>query len=43
MNSAIYAMKMLQSAMAGEAEKVGLLTDDDVAQMIMDMRNEEGK
>jgi len=41
MNSAVYAMKMLQAAMAGEAEKAGLYSDDDVAQMIMDMRAEE--
>jgi AbrB family looped-hinge helix DNA binding protein len=41
MNSAVYAMKMLQIAMAGEAEKAGLHSDDDVAQMIVDMRAEE--
>jgi AbrB family looped-hinge helix DNA binding protein len=41
MNSAVYAMKMLQTAMAGEAEKAGMHSDDDVAQMIMDMRAEE--
>ena len=41
MNSAVYAMKMLQTAMQGEAEKVGLLSDDDVVNMIADMRGEE--
>ncbi|MDR1089064.1 MAG: AbrB/MazE/SpoVT family DNA-binding domain-containing protein [Coriobacteriales bacterium] len=41
MNSAVYAMKMLQTAMAGEAEKAGLRSDDDVATMIMEMRAEE--
>ena len=41
MNSAVYAMKMLQTAMEGEAEKVGLNSDDDVVEMIMEMRNEE--
>ncbi|MDR1487970.1 MAG: AbrB/MazE/SpoVT family DNA-binding domain-containing protein [Deltaproteobacteria bacterium] len=41
MNSAVYAMKTLQTAMAGEAEKAGLYSDDDVVKMIMDMRTEE--
>ena len=41
MNSAVYAMKMLQTAMQGEAEKVGLRSDDDVVNMIADMRGEE--
>jgi AbrB family looped-hinge helix DNA binding protein len=40
MNSAVYAMKMLQTAMAGEAEKAGLRSDDDVTSMIMEMRAE---
>ncbi len=38
MNSAIYAMKMLQQAMEGEAGKAGLDSDESVATMIMDMR-----
>jgi AbrB family looped-hinge helix DNA binding protein len=42
MNSAVYAMKMLQTAMAGEAEQAGLRSDDDVTAMIMEMRAEEG-
>jgi len=37
-NSAVYAMKELQKAMVGEAEKAGLYTEDDVTAMIMDMR-----
>lgn len=41
MNSAAYAMKMLQTAMEGEAEKAGLNSDDDVVEMIMKMRREE--
>jgi len=41
MNSAVYAMKMLQTAMAGEAEKAGLRSDADVADMVMEMRSEE--
>ena len=38
MNSAIYAMKVLQKEMEGEAEKAGLYSDDDVVDMIMEMR-----
>jgi AbrB family looped-hinge helix DNA binding protein len=38
MNSAVYAMKMLQTAMEGEAEKAGLRSDDDVVDMLMEMR-----
>lgn len=41
MNSAIYAMKMLQTTMIGEAEKAGLASDEDVVDMIMEMRAEE--
>ncbi|MCL2831117.1 MAG: AbrB/MazE/SpoVT family DNA-binding domain-containing protein [Betaproteobacteria bacterium] len=40
MNSAVYAMKMLQQAMEGEAEKAGLDSDESVATMIMEMRAE---
>ena len=41
MNSAVYAMKTLQQAMAGEAEKAGLKSEEDVSGMIMGMRAEE--
>jgi AbrB family looped-hinge helix DNA binding protein len=41
MNSAVYAMRMLQTAMAGEAERAELRDDDDVTAMIMKMRAEE--
>ena len=41
MNSAIYAMKMLQTAMEGEAEKAGLRSDEDVAELVMEMRSEK--
>ena len=41
MNSAVCAMKMLQIAMEGEAEKTGLNSDDDVVTLIMEMRSEE--
>jgi hypothetical protein len=40
MNSAVYAMKMLQHAMEGEAEQAGLQSDEDIADMIMEMRAE---
>jgi AbrB family looped-hinge helix DNA binding protein len=41
MNSAVYAMKMLQVAMTGEAERAGLRDDDDVTAMIREMRAEK--
>ena len=41
MNSAVYAMKMLQSSMKGEAEKAGLRSDDDVVALVRKMRSEE--
>jgi AbrB family looped-hinge helix DNA binding protein len=41
MNAAVYAMKMLQKDMTGEAEKAGLRSDEDVIDMIMEMRAEE--
>ncbi|MDL2268037.1 AbrB/MazE/SpoVT family DNA-binding domain-containing protein [Desulfovibrio sp. OttesenSCG-928-G15] len=43
MNSAVYAMKMLQTAMEGEAEKAGLRSDDDVTKLVMDMRAEDNE
>ena len=43
MNSAVYAMKFLQSEMAGQAEKAGLTSDEDVVKMIMDMRAEDNQ
>lgn len=43
MNSSFIALKNIQSAFAGEAEKLGLKTDEDVIQMIKDFRNEENK
>lgn len=39
-NSAIYAMQMLQNAMAGEAEHAGLTSDDDVMALVKELRNE---
>jgi AbrB family looped-hinge helix DNA binding protein len=43
MNSAVYAVKMLQQSMAGEAERAGMKSDDDVVNMIMKMRSEENE
>jgi len=40
MNAAVYAMKMLQNSMAGEREKNGLLTDDDINKLVKEIRNE---
>lgn len=40
-NSAVYAMQLLQSEMAGEAERTGLTSDDDVMALVKDMRNED--
>jgi len=39
--SIAYAMKVLQQAMKGEAEKAGLDSEESVADMIMKMRIEE--
>ncbi|MCL2024695.1 MAG: AbrB/MazE/SpoVT family DNA-binding domain-containing protein [Coriobacteriia bacterium] len=40
MNSAVYAMQMLQQAMEGEAQNASLNSEDDVVNLIMDMRSE---
>ena len=40
-NSAVYAMQVLQQEMAGEAERVGIASDDDVLALIKEMRNED--
>lgn len=37
-NTAVYAMQMLQNEMAGEAERVGLASDDDVMALVKEMR-----
>lgn len=41
MNAAVYAMKMLQTAMEGEAEKAGIKSDEDVTAIIAEMRDED--
>lgn len=40
-NSAIYAMQKFQRQMAGEGAKVGLGTDEDIAEWITQSRREE--
>jgi AbrB family looped-hinge helix DNA binding protein len=40
-NSAIYAMQLLQSEMQGEAERTGLTTDEAVADLVKELREEE--
>ena len=42
-NSVVYAMKVLQKEMVGEADRVGLHSDDDVIEMIIAMRTEDRK
>lgn len=39
-NSAIYAMQMLQREMSGEAKASGLASDDDVMTLVRELRNE---
>ncbi len=39
-NSAVYAMQILQAEMAGEAERVGLSSEEDVVRLIKEIRAE---
>lgn len=39
-NSAVYAMQMLQNEMAGEAERTRLTTDEDVNNLVKEIRSE---
>lgn len=39
-NSAVYAMQMLQAQMTGEAENTGLITDDAVMNLVKEVRTE---
>ena len=39
-NSAIYAMQMLQAQMSGEAERSDLTSDDSVTALVKDLRSE---
>jgi len=40
MNAAVYAMKMFQNGMVGEAEKSGLTTEEAVNEMLYEVRKE---
>ena len=40
-NSAVYAMQILQNEMAGEAERTGLNSEEDVMTLVNDLRSEE--
>ena len=40
-NSAVYAMQSLQKEMIGEAERAGLSSDDDVAALVRELRDEK--
>lgn len=38
-NAAVQAMRVLQEAMQGEAERTGLITEEDVISLIKELRN----
>ena len=40
-NSALYAMQMLQDEMTGEAEKAGLTSDEDILALVKEVRDSE--
>lgn len=40
-NSAVYAMQVLQTEMRGEAERTGLISDDDVMALVQELRGED--
>lgn len=40
-NSAVYAMQILQQEMAGEAERTGLTTEDDIIELVKEMRSKD--
>lgn len=40
MNAAVYAMKMLQNGMLGEAAKTGLETEEDIDKLVREVREE---
>ena len=42
-NSAVYAMQVLQREMAGEAERAGLTSEDEVMNLVKELRNEDEK
>lgn len=40
-NSAVYAMQVLQSEMHGEAERTGLTSEEDVMALVKELRDED--
>ncbi len=40
-NSAVYAMQLLQNELQGEAERTGLTSDDDVMALVKELRVED--
>ena len=42
-NSAVSAMQMLQQEMAGEAQRTGLTSEDDVMALVKELRSEDEK
>lgn len=42
-NSAVYAMQMLRLEMAGEAERAGLDSDEAIAALVKELRDEDAK
>ena len=40
-NSAVYAMQVLQQEMVGEAERAGLTSEDDVMNLVKELRTEK--
>jgi len=44
MNAAVYAMRALQQGMEGEWEKAGIYSDEDIMDLVSEVRNEiEGR
>lgn len=42
-NSAVYAMQVLQQEMVGEAERTDLTSEDDVMALVRELRSEDEK
>ncbi len=40
-NTAVYAMQMLQESVKGEAEKIGLASEDDINDFVKELRAED--
>lgn len=40
-NAAVYAMQVLQAEMTGDAERIGLTSDEDVMALVKELRDED--